>query len=198
MLLTFSEFAKTEEFKETNAAFADLNESAEISSIRDTSFEPTKEEAQEETRTLMSTSEATPAATFERATISEKNPASISVTETSNPIKRIRRPAQEVAIAMNTRSRRQAYAKAIAMSSDLTLYYLALSVGLIRPEIDSRNRLYRDSLPPKPRYWAQVPNHQFSKELQLAASKEVEELEQQETYQLIKKKNQDQARFPLT
>lgn len=200
MQLISSEFAETEEFEKTNAAFVDLDESAEITPIRDTSSEPIEEEAQEQTRALIPTPEATPAATSERAATSKENPAFISVTKTLNSIRRTRRLAPEVPSndSDDTRSRRQAYATAIATSSDLTPYYSAFSEGLIRPEIDSKVRLHKNSLSPKPRYWAQVLNHRFSKEFQLTASKEVGELGQQKTYQLIEKKNQDQVRLPLT
>ena len=39
--------------------------------------------------------------------------------------------------------------------------------------------------------------HRFVKEFQLAASQEIEELEKRNTYQIIEKKNQDQAKISL-
>ena len=40
--------------------------------------------------------------------------------------------------------------------------------------------------------------HRFAKEFQLTASQKIEELEKQSIYQIIEKKNQNQAKIPLT
>ena len=90
---------------------------------------------------------------------------------------------------MNTRSRRQAYAAALEKVTDFSPFYSAFAVGLIRPDIEQKNRLHRDSLPIEPRHWQQMLKHRFAKEFQLPTSQEVGELEKRGTYQLIEKKN---------
>jgi hypothetical protein len=57
-------------------------------------------------------------------------------------------------IAMITRSRKQAYATALATTSELGPYYSAFSIGLERPDQvkEQEKRLHRDSLSVEPRY----------------------------------------------
>lgn len=100
-------------------------------------------------------------------------------------------------VAMSTRSRRQAYAAALITTSELAPYYSAFAVGLERPEM-KKERLHRDSLPVEPRYWKQMLGHRFSQEFQLAAIKELAELEKRGTYQFVEKSDLNKLRIPLT
>lgn len=149
MQLTSNEIAKIENFEKIIAFFAILNELAEISSIRNITIKSIEKKALIKIRALMSTSAATSTATPERTLVSEESPDFISASKLSNLIRRPRRPVSQVlsdVIAINTKSKKQAYATAIAASSDLTPYYSAFSVGLIRPKIASKICLHRDSL----------------------------------------------------
>ena len=100
-------------------------------------------------------------------------------------------------IARNTRSRKQAYAIALASVSKLTPFHAAFSVGLERPQVGTLKKFHRDEIPVEPRYWRQMLHHRFSQEFQLAAIKELTELEKRGTYELVEKV-QGQDRIPLT
>jgi hypothetical protein len=102
------------------------------------------------------------------------------------------------AVAMNTRSRKQAYSAALATVEALGPFHAAFSVGLERPDQEKPQipKLHRDDLPVEPRYWRQMLRHRFSQEFQVAAQKEFSELEKRGTFSWVEKA--DQPRIPLT
>jgi hypothetical protein len=102
----------------------------------------------------------------------------------------------ENSVAMNTRSRKQAYAAALAIVSQLTSFHGAFVASLERPSME-KTRSHRDFLPEEHRYWKQMERHRFAREFQQAAIKELTELEKRGTYQLVKKSD-DKPRIPLT
>ena len=191
------EFADAPEIPK-NAENAD---SAENPPISEQSFE----KGPEITQTL------TPEATPDRTTDSDlaqggqivpeatpNAPSNQSPDQALAPNRRRRRitEAPPDSIAMNTRSRKQAYAVALTTTTDLIPYFSAFAEGTLQEQPGIKWRLHRDSLPAEPRYWQQMLRHRFAKEFQLAAVKEVSELENRGTYQLIEKKNQ--PKLPLT
>ncbi len=102
------------------------------------------------------------------------------------------------AVAMNTRSRKQAYSAALATVEVLGPFHAAFSIGLERSEQEKPNipKLHRDDLPVEPRYWKQMLRHRFSQEFQVAAQKEFSELEKRGTFSWVEKA--DQPRISLT
>lgn len=104
------------------------------------------------------------------------------------------------AITMNTKSRtqRQTHATILGIISDFISYYSAFAVGLKKSKNSkSTLRLHRDSLFVESRHWHQMLKHQFFQEFQLAASKEMKKLKKRSTYQIIKKKSQNQFKLPF-
>ena len=154
MSLIFNEINEIEEFEKEIVVIKNLIELNKISSIRNTTSESIEKENLNETRTLMSISEATLKATSKRIIVQQKNSDPMSNPETPNSIRRFRRaPNSDVssdAIVMNTRSRRQTYAAAMNNFSDFAFFYSAFVMRLIKSEIDSKIRLHRDSFPIKP------------------------------------------------
>lgn len=96
----------------------------------------------------------------------------------------------EDSVAMRTKSRKKAYKAALATNVRLAAYYSAFSTGFERYETPNQPRLHRDELPVEPRHWELVLKHRFAREWNLAAIKEIGELEKRGTYQLIEKKDQ--------
>lgn len=83
--------------------------------------------------------------TPELTSVSEGNLDPTFISKAPNPNRRAHRPVPEIpddAIAMNTRSRRQAYAAALEKVIDFSLFYSAFAVGLIWPNIEQKNRLH--------------------------------------------------------
>ena len=201
MQLTSDRVIEFDESEIASAVGVDFDESAEISSIAGTVFESIEKKTSIKKRQLMSIFAVTPRITPESAMISEANFDPTFVPKAPNSNRRTRRPVSKVsdnAIAMNTRSRKQAYAAALKKMTDFSSYYSAFAVRLIRPDFEPKIRLHRDSLPIESKHWHQMLKHRFAKKFQLAASQKIKKLEKRDIYQIIEKKNQNQIKISLT
>ena len=81
------------------------------------------------------------------------------------------------------KSRKAAYAAALADTSNLNAFHGAFAAGLNLG--GAERRIHRDALPPEPKSWKQVLKHRYAAEFKKAAQKEIEDLERRGTFKHV-------------
>jgi Reverse transcriptase (RNA-dependent DNA polymerase) len=94
-------------------------------------------------------------------------------------------------------TRRQAHAAALASTHDLHAFHAAFSTGISRPLMTKMHGQHRDTLPTEPCSWRQMLKHRFAAEFELAAEREIQELEKRETYEWISESSVNTIPLPL-
>lgn len=144
MQLTFNQIIELDEFEEIFVIDVDLSKSAEIQSIKNIVFEPTKKKSPIEKRQLMFICAVTSNITSESASISKKNFDPTFIPKAPNSNRKVHRSVPKISndvIAMNIKFRKQTYAAAFEKMIDF-FFYSAFAVKLIRFDIEQKNRLH--------------------------------------------------------
>ncbi len=102
------------------------------------------------------------------------------------------------AIAMNIRFRKNTYATALVIVSELDSFHAAFAIELKRSNQKKLkiSKLHKNDFSMKSRYWKQMLKHWFSQKFQIAVQKEFFELKKKNTFTWVEKTNQ--LRISLT